>query len=198
VQWPEELPEISSVVWDAGVAARVAVEHLVETGRERIGFVGADYPMRMHRARHKAYLDVVREAGLSFREEWVSITRIDCMVDQIIGDALERMFAPGREAPDAIFAINDGLALPLLEALDARGIRVPEDVAVIGLGDLSMTRHSGISLSTVREPCEEMGRQAAEVLVDLIADPGKAPIHRVIPGHVLRIRRSTQPRREGD
>ena len=59
------------------------------------------------------------------------------------------------------------------------------------MGDLPLTGHRGISLATVREPCEEMGRAAARAALTLIADPGKAPLIAPIPGNELKARRST-------
>jgi DNA-binding LacI/PurR family transcriptional regulator len=59
------------------------------------------------------------------------------------------------------------------------------------MGDLPLTGHSGIGLSTVREPCEEMGREAAEAILKLIADPRKGPIQRALPLCELKVRRTT-------
>ncbi len=189
---PADLPEVNFVGWDSTAAARIAVEHLVQTGRKRIAFVGVDYPMEMTRGRFRAYLDVLSEADLSPKDEWIVNAPIGWSPERILDWSLGRLLAPGREHPDAIFALNDGIALLLLDALDARGIRVPEDLALIGMGDLPMTGHRGIGLSTVKEPCEEMGRQAAQVMLDLIANPTKAPIHRLIPGQELKVRKTTQ------
>jgi len=192
--WPAEVPKVSFVAWDSSAAAGLAVRHLVETGRRRIGFVGIDYPMEMTRGRYEAYRGALFEAGLPCRKRWIANVPMGWSPQQIVDRALDRLFAPGQEHPDAIFALNDGIALLLLEALDARGVRVPQDVALIGLGDSPMTGHSGIGLSTVREPCEEMGRQAARILTDLIANPESEPIHRLIPGQELKVRRTTQLR----
>jgi len=189
---PADLPEVNFVGWDSSAAARVAVEHLVQTGRKRIAFVGVDYPMEMTRGRVRAYLDVLHEAGLPVKDEWIANTPIEWSPERILDWSFERLLADDSEYPDAIFALNDGIALLLLDALEARGVRVPEDLALIGMGDLPMTGHRGIGLSTVKEPCEEMGRQAAEVMLDLIANPKKAPIHRLIPGKELKVRRTTQ------
>ena len=57
---------------------------------------------------------------------------------------------------------------------------------------LATTDYPGIGLSTVREPCDEIGRQAAQLMIDLIADPDGGPVHRLIPGHELIVRRTTQ------
>jgi len=195
---PEDLTEVSFVGWDSDAAARLAVEHLVETGRRRIGFVGVDYPMEMTQRRYQAYEDVLREASLPCNEQWIANSPLDWAPERIVDWSLARLFDLGPERPDAIFALNDGIALLLLEAMETRGIRVPEDVALIGMGDLPMTGHRGIGLSTVREPCEEMGREAAQLMIDLIRNPETGPVHRLISGQELKVRKTTQAREGAD
>ena len=190
---PEDTPDVSFVGWDSGPAARVAVEHLVQTGRKRIAFVGVDYPMRMTHARYAAYLAVLREAGLGRNDGWVVTLPSDPSGGRVLSSSLDRMFAPGCDHPDGIFALNDALALATLEELHDRGIPVPDDVALIGMGDLPMTRHSGISLSTMKEPTEEMGRQAAQLILDLIEDPSRGPVQGLITCQELKARRTTLP-----
>ncbi len=190
--YPEDVPDVSFVGWDSPPAVRVAVEHLIQTGRRRIGFIGIDYPMKMARARYLAYHEVLQEAGLVENERWVAIPPLLWPVEQIINWALDRMFVPGQEHPDGILARNDDIGLAALEGLRARGIRVPDDVALIGLGDLPVTNYSGISLSTVKEPTVEIGREAARLMLQLIDNPEHDPVHRLIPGRELKIRGTTQ------
>ena len=181
----------SSVVWNAGAAAEVAVRHLLEVGRQRIGFVGIDYPMEMSRARVDAYREVVRQAGRPIDPDWVFLPPASSTLEQIVEGGLDRLFAPGRPHPDAIFALNDGIAMPMLESMARRGLRVPEDVAVVGMGDLPLAGHRAIGLSTMREPVEQMGREAAELAIRLIEDPKAGPIRRTIECAELHVRHST-------
>lgn len=177
--------------WDSAAAARTAVRHLVERGYRRIGHLGFHHPMRMTQERTAAYRQVMGEANLPVNEAWISLPHAGGAIEGTIANEIARMFAPGIEHPDALFVLNDGIALQLLEILDQRGIRVPQNVAIIGMGDLPLTGHSGIGLSTVREPCEEMGRAAAHAALSLIAEPGREPIVSLIPGNELRARRTT-------
>jgi len=190
---PEDLPEVSFVGWDSVAAARIATKHLIQTGRQRIGFIGIDFPMQMSRGTFEAHQTAVREAGLPLRDRWVAKAPMGWPHDRIMNWALDRLFSLGCEHPDAILTPDDNLAMSLLEALDLRGIRVPDDVAVAGLGDIPMTRHSGISLTTVKEPTDQVGEQAAKVMLELVANPSKAPIHRLVAGSELKIRRTTLP-----
>ena len=182
---------VSSVVWDAGAAARVAVEHLVKLGRRRIGFLGIDYPMEQSRARVAAYRSVLKRAGLTAEKSWVFLPQASSTIEQIVEPGLAQMFAPGRPHPDAIFVLNDGIALPALERLHRRRIAVPETVAVVSMGDLPLTGHSAVGLSTMREPVEQMGREAAELALQLIDDPAAGPIHRTIKCAELHERKTT-------
>jgi len=177
--------------WDSAAATRTAVRHLIDRGYRRIGHLGFHHPMHMTQERTAAYRRVLAEANLPVNEAWISLPHAGGAVEGTIATEIARMFAPGIEHPDALFVLNDGIALQLLEILDQRDIRVPQDVAIIGMGDLPLTGHSGISLSTVREPCEEMGRAAAHAALSLIAEPGREPIVSLIPGNELRARRTT-------
>jgi LacI family transcriptional regulator len=191
---PRDLKGASFVGWDSAAAARVAVQHLVDCGRKRIGHIGVDYPMVMSQARYAAYEAVLRENGLPMSPDMVHVARSYHTADEVLDPAIERFFRPGGPDLDAIFVLNDGLALPLLEKLDARGIRVPEDVALVGMGDLPLTGHAAIGLTTVKEPTDLIGRHAAEAALELIATPGRKPIYRPIDGCELKVRRTTAGR----
>ncbi len=188
---PSPAGAFSSVVWDAGAAARVAMQHLVDIGRRRIGFLGIDYPMEKSQARLAAYRSVVAENGLASDPAWVFLPPAASTLEQIIGPGLDRMFAPGRPHPDALFVLNDGIAMPMLEGLELRGLKVPADVAVVSMGNLPLTGHAAVGLSTMREPVEEMGREAAKLALRLIEDPSAGPIRQTIEVAELHARRTT-------
>lgn len=191
---PGDAEQANYVAWDSTEGARRAVEHLIDTGRRRIGFFGFDYPMPLNRARYETYLDVLKQAGLMPQEHWVARAPLSWALDLIPDWCVSRMFDPQREPPDAIFALNDGLALPLLHALKVRGIRVPEDVAVVGMGDCPMAGHLSVGLSTIVEPVAEMGRQIARVVTELVDSPSGAAIQQLVPGGELKVRGTTAPR----
>ncbi len=189
---PPGSQHISHVVWQADMAARAVVEHLVAIGRTRIGYVGVDLPLEMHQKRYSAYQQALKAAGLAINPNW--IYRGDAHVsvhENLFFKAIPHIFAPGRAHPDAIFAMNDGIAIPLITEIERLGLHVPEDVAVAGIGDLPMSGAWGISLTTVGEPVRAMGTEAARVAISLIQDPGSEAIHRILPAGELMPRRST-------
>ncbi|MGC9259665.1 MAG: LacI family DNA-binding transcriptional regulator [Phycisphaerae bacterium] len=190
--YPVGTEYISHVIWHADMAARKVVEHLVAIGRTRIGYVGINLPLEMHQKRFAAYQQVLKGAGLALNPHWIYQGDPHISVhENLLSNAIPHIFAPGHAHPDAIFAMNDGIAIPLITEIERLGLHVPDDVAVAGIGDLPMSAVWGINLTTVREPVRAMGAEAARLAVSLIGKPGEAPIHRLLPAGDLMVRRST-------
>ena len=101
-------------------------------------------------------------------------------MDAAAGRAAAEQFValPKRRRPDAVFAANDLVALGVLQALTLAGVRVPDDVAIIGYDDIDFAASAAIPLSSIRQPAHEMGAAAARILLEVIADPlGARPRH---------------------
>jgi LacI family transcriptional regulator len=104
--------------------------------------------------------------------------------------SLDQFFWAKAGPPDAIFALNDSLGLPALEALRHRAVRVPEDVALVSMGDYPLARNPLIGLSSIPEPIIQMASMAAHVLLDLMDGRAKAPVHRTVETSEFIVRRS--------
>ncbi len=185
----EGLPGVNSVLWNDEPAVGTAVRHLVDTGRKKIAFLGAKHGVRSDRRRFAAYEKAIGEAGLELREEWQGWIGMEQFPDSPALENMERLFAPGKEHPDALFALNDAIALDVLLMAEDMGIRVPDDLAVIGMGDLPIAKN--VHLSTMHEPLRELGAAAAQMVLELIDNPEKKPLHREIDCNELVIRKST-------
>lgn len=179
--------EFSSVAVDDRLGGRLAAQHLVDTGRRRIAFVGG--PKGLSQIKHRLrgaqdVLDGARSAELRF----VETPTMDAVAGR---NAAEQLLALGRRSrPDAIFAGNDLVALGVLQALTLAGVRVPDDMAIIGYDDIDFAASAAIPLSSVRQPREELGLAAADMLLDVIADP-MAKVRDVVLEPELVVRRST-------
>ena len=182
------LEEVSSVMWDNAPAVKTAVQHLINTGRRRIAFVGARHGVQSDNERFQAFENTLREAALPINEKWVVWGQTDIGVT---AEMIAPMFSGDGEKPDAIFAINDSVAIELIKMLADLGIRVPDDVAVVGMGDFFVSAMSGIGLTTVQEPREEIGRGCAETVLELIKNPKRKAIHRTITCNGLKIRKTS-------
>lgn len=182
------LDRASSVSWDCGPAAKKVVQHLIKSGRKKIAFVGAHHGVVSDQTRFDAYKSALQEAGIPFNEKWVVWGPAYASVS--IED-IKTLFEDESDKPDAIFAINDSVAITLLEMLDFLGINVPSDVSLAGMGDLSITRVKNVGITTVNEPLEEIGSKAARLLLNLAENPAMKPVHLKIVGEDLKIRRTT-------
>jgi DNA-binding LacI/PurR family transcriptional regulator len=153
---------------DNVAAARTAVEHLVARGRERIAVIG-DNPRRGTAAlRLSGYRAALGAAGLPVRDGYVqpadSYHRLDG------AEGMARLLALP-EPPDAVFCFNDLLAIGALRAVAAAGLRVPEDVAVVGFDGSDESAFSLPALTTIDPDKAAIARAA----VDLIGRPGSRP-----------------------
>lgn len=152
-------------------AARVATRHLVDLGRTRIATISGTLTMESAIDRRQGFRDALSEAGLTpFVEEAGDYSEASG------AEAARRILAAGR--PDAIFVASDLMARGALTALRAAGIRVPDDVAVVGFDDSSVALSCDPPLTTIRQPMYAQGEAMAQVLLSRLAgdDPPRTTI----------------------
>ncbi|WP_435771458.1 LacI family DNA-binding transcriptional regulator [Nocardioides sp. SYSU DS0651] len=178
--------EFSSVSVDDRLGGRLAAEHLVGIGRRRLAFIGGPRGLNQVDHRHAAAAEVADSAGARLR--FVETATMDAEAGRHAADELLELGA--RERPDAIFAANDLIALGVLQALTLAGVRVPDDVALVGYDDIDFAASAAIPLTSVRQPREQLGGVAAELLLATIDDP-TARVRSVVLEPELVVRRST-------
>jgi diguanylate cyclase (GGDEF)-like protein len=166
------LPGVSSVLVDNATGMRDAIVHLLEAhGHRRIAFIRGPEANEEAERRYRVYRDVLAERGVPLDPELVAVGHFQ----QESGKAaIDVLFGERGLLPQAIVAASDSMALGAIDALAARGLRVPEDVAVVGFDDVEEARFSAAPLTTVRQPLEQQGRRAAELLLSQIGGR-KAP-----------------------
>ncbi|HEY3265764.1 MAG TPA: GntR family transcriptional regulator [Armatimonadota bacterium] len=155
---------------DNVLVARMAVEHLLELGHRRIAFAtGVDETTTPPLLREDGYRETMHRYGLGVDESL--IYRLKSGLHDGAAMELARRLKAARNRPTAIFAMNDILAWRLVAALRQCGLRIPEDVAVIGVDDIEdQSLHAPI-LSTIRQPLEAAGMYAARLLLQRIQTP---------------------------
>lgn len=162
---------VPAVVSDDVAGGRLATEHLLALGHERIAFIGDDpknsFGFTSSAQRERGYAAALADAGLAFRRELVRHGAHDRTVGQALADELldEDPF------PTAIFASSDVQAMGVLAAAAARGLRVPGDLSVVGFDDVEVSTYVG--LTTVHQPLFESGRLGARLLLGAVA--GEVP-----------------------
>jgi LacI family transcriptional regulator len=158
---PPDLPSVGATNWAGGLAA---TEHLLALGHRRIGAIAGPGDYLCSRARIDGYRSALDRAGVRFDPGLVRHGDFQHEGGFSRGGELLDLASP----PTAIFAGSDQQALGVYEAARQRGLRVPQDLSVVGFDDLPVTRWVSPPMTTVRQPLAEMGRAAAQVLGDLI------------------------------
>ncbi len=178
-----------SVSIDDVTGGYMATKHLVDIGRRRIAFIGGPLGVRQVADRLEGAGNAVREAPDASLEV-LNVTNRTIVEGREIGRAL--LARPASNRPDAVFAVNDLLALGILQTLVLGGVRVPEDVALIGYDDIEFGESSIIPLTSIRAPHETFGFAAVDLLVNEMGDePTDAP-KQVIFQPELVVRASTK------
>jgi LacI family transcriptional regulator len=169
------------VTVDDQAGARLAVEHLIGLGHERIGFIGGPGSVQSSRDRMATYREVLREHGLAVQDDWV------CYADftQAAGREAGRRMLSLAIPPTAIFAANDVTALGVLEAAEGLDLRIPEDLSLVGYDDIAYASLPRIQLTTVAQPAFEMGQIAIKWLLSVIGKEIVYPLYRVLEPHLI-------------
>jgi LacI family transcriptional regulator len=163
----------SSVSVDDRAGGKMAVEHLLATGKRRIGFVGGPFAIRQVTDRlagaSAALADTVGASMTVFET-----TALSVIEGLRIGEMLLEL-APA-DRPDAVFAANDLVAVGLLQALVmGDSVRVPEDIAIMGFDDIAFARTAIVPITSVRQPSHLMGETALRILMEEAAEPSLPP-----------------------
>jgi LacI family transcriptional regulator, galactose operon repressor len=175
---------------DNQLGARLAVEHLIGLGHRSIAFVGGPADNADAAERLAGYREALEQGGLPI------VPRLEMAGDfgEESGLQAGAKMAALMPHPTAIFAANDAMAIGCLAAMRERGLRVPEDVSLVGFDDVPIARYLTPALTTVQVPIAELGRQAmARLLAAVDGRPGHpegGPMHTVI-APTLAIRAST-------
>lgn len=185
-QYPGEF--VHSICIDDRTGARLAVNHLIQLGHRRIAYLGDQFGLESDKNRLGGYREALEAAGIACPPELV-----------VNGDgkapggrvAMDRLLAL-RDLPTAVFCYNDMSAVGALRSIYDAGLRVPQDISVAGFDDLPIASYLQPALTTVRQPKIEMGRQAAQMLLDLLA--GERVESKIEVQGELIIRASTGPR----
>lgn len=185
-------PTQSCVSFDNYAAGRLAMDHLIGLGHRRIGLIcGRSDVNDRARERRRAFEDGLREAGVEPDPELI----LERDFEFIGGHEAMFQILQAPETPTAVFAANDIQAIGAMSQCRDLGIRVPEDISVIGFDDLPIAQFSAPKLTTVHVPAGAMGRLAATRLLQLIAGE-TVPTPDVLPVELV-VRESTAHSRVG-
>jgi len=178
---------VHSVMIENVEGTRTATEHLIELGHRRIAYVGDQFGYQSDAERLAGYRQALSEAGIAFATALAveGDGRTEAAIEAVNG--LLALAAP----PTAICCYNDMTALGAMLAIRARGLRVPEDISVVGFDDLFFGAYLQPPLTTVRQPMRRMGQMAMENLFKLMS--GEESVAQIKVETELIVRSSTGP-----
>ncbi|MFH9292385.1 LacI family DNA-binding transcriptional regulator [Streptomyces sp. NPDC017520] len=186
---PREIDHLDHIVVANAEGERELTRHLIEDhGLRRLAFIGSEENSPDAEARFRGFQEGCRDAGLPVpsRPELRAGMMTQAEGARAAGALLDRSEGTGVERPEAMLFANDQMAVGALQALERRGVRVPEDIAVTGFDGIPLSRIVRPPLTTVRQPIRQLGEQAVELLVQRLADPGRAPVSLELPVSVTR------------
>jgi len=182
---------VTSIDIDNSGAARTATNHLLALGHRRIAMVSGDtWAAGMH-ARIDGFRQALGEAGIPFDEDLVY--EVSCSVKTVPDTLAKLLHLPVDKQPTAIFFGNDELALAGIAHLQHLGLRVPEDISVIGFDDIAAAATSNPPLTTIRQPLSMFGEMAVTSLLSLLDDSIAVKSTGAVLEAEFKIRQSTGP-----
>ena len=176
----------SQVVGNGDVAAQEATQHMIETGSRRVAFIGGPNHLDMVRRRKHGYLEALRENRIPIDRDLVVCDKIDFDVAR---NATLRLLE-GENPPDAILAFNDIITYAAFDAIKSKGLRIPEDVAIIGFTDGDTAAFVTPRLTAIMDQAQVQGTKACQLLMKSIN--GDEKIYKEVVPMILKIRESSE------
>ncbi len=190
-QAESDLDCLHSISVDDYAGAHKAVEHLIQLGHRKIGYLGAGNRPRSNRIRLNGYRDTLADAGLQYRDDYVRMAPVERRYhsdDVIDGKALlPDLIAAG---VTSVFCYNDMVAIGAMLACRELGISIPTGLSIVGFDDVETAQYVTPPLTTVHQPKLRLGELAMEMLLDLITDH---PVENHVFPTDLIVRGSTAP-----
>jgi len=180
------VPGAVCVTCDNRHGVELALRHLIELGHRKIGHLAGPTTLEDSRIRREAFEQVMLSSGLEVRPEWI----VETEYTSDSGEREAHALLDAHERPTAVFCGNDESALGLLRAARSRGMRLPDDLSVVGFDNIFNCEHMHPPLTTIEQPIGEMGRAAFDALIELIEG---RPAESVVMETRLVLRESTAP-----
>lgn len=181
----DEQGEISYVTIDNELAAYQAVKHLIKLGNRKVALINTDEKYLYARERRRGYEKALQEFDLPIESKWMRETG---HLGFEGGQQAMRSLLNEADKPNAVFSVSDVLAIGAMKEIQLQGLKVPDDIAVIGFDKISFSNMTNPTLTTIAQPMYKMGCISADMIINKIR--GKE-VESLILDHELIIREST-------
>ncbi len=155
----------------------VATKHLIENGHSKIAFIKGNVWTQNSSDRFKGYSRAMKEAELVINEDWVVEGDYSILSGRLCYKELQKL----ENRPTAVVSSTDLMAFGLYEEIHAEGKNIPETMSIIGFDGHELCKYTNPPLTTIRQPLEEMGEEAAKLLIKQIENSDTIPEHQVFP-----------------
>ncbi|BCK22413.1 substrate-binding domain-containing protein [Vibrio cholerae] len=145
----------------------MAAKHLIECGHKEIGCITG--PLIRHQAqmRYEGYKRALAEAGIAINPDWIVESDFECEGGY---QAFEKLYERGK-LPSALFVCNDMMAMGVIQAANQRGLRIPDDLSLIGYDDVHIAKFMTPALTTIHQPKYRLGKAAVDTLLYRLENP---------------------------
>ena len=179
----------SRVISDDVAGGQMAVEYLLKLGHQKIANISNSLDNGFSVMRHTGYCRALAGAGIENDEQLTCIVPLNYELTESFSAIVKQLLI--EQQPTAIFCNSDPIAMKIIQVANDEGLRVPEDISIIGYAGLIYTQLSTPQLTTVKQPFIDMGKEAAKILLEEVTQ--KTPIREVKLAVELIIRKSTAP-----
>jgi len=153
---------------------KMAVDYLYQKGHRKIAFVAGNLEESNARDRLRGFREAINKFGLEVHDDWI----IPGWFDQQAAYIESQQLFDSDIFPSAICCADDYMAIGVMERIQKMGLNIPDDVAVIGFDDIEPAAYLNPPLTTIRQPLLEMGKEAANILLDFFDNKQKTPVHK--------------------
>jgi LacI family transcriptional regulator len=186
---PQSIKEANYVISDDHKIVYLALNYLINIGHKKISYLGGEENLFSNMLRRNSFFNIMNQFNLkpiilnSNRDNYFNQANI---VEEIKYDLIT-----ASELPSAILTYNDNLALNTIQAIEEIGLKVPDDISVIGIDDISIAKLYNVQLTTVAQDKSEIGKKCAEIIINKITGKSKVFEHFILEPKLI-VRKSTR------
>jgi LacI family transcriptional regulator, sucrose operon repressor len=173
----QDMPGTPSVVFNEIMATGEMIDYLIEKGHEKVAFIGVSESDRaVGLMRKKGYLAAMEKHCLPIEEHWIQTAVFDVESGY---EAMKNIMESSTTLPTAVFAVTDRLAIGAMNYLKAKGLKIPEDIALAGVGASELSQYVTPPLTTIDFQYNKAGREAANLILSMI-NQKKIPTSKIV------------------
>ncbi len=166
MDWGPESSQADKIMDNSEEGGYIATKYLIDNGHTDIACLSGHFDKLACKERILGFRRAMAEANLSVNEDWILEGNFECDTAVLVADKITAM----EKRPTAVFCFNDTMALGLMSRLQQNGIKIPDDISVIGYDNIELAEYFSPPLTTIHQPKRRVGKNAFEILLERIKD----------------------------